>query len=122
MEKKCSICKGNLIGRQTVFCSLTCKNLSTNNKYQNYISQQERGRQRRKQLIKQKGGKCEICGYDKNHAALAFHHLNPATKNFPVDLRKCSNTSSEKLLEEVKKCQLLCLNCHAEAHNPSFST
>jgi predicted HNH restriction endonuclease len=122
MEKKCLICERNLIGKQTIFCSLTCKNSSTNNKYQNYVSQQERGRQRRNQLIEQMGGQCEICGYDKNHAALAFHHLNPAAKNFPIDLRKCSNTSLEKLLDEVKKCQLLCLNCHAETHNPSFST
>ena len=32
-----------------------------------------------------KGGKCEICGYDKNLAALDFHHLDPNQKDFEID-------------------------------------
>jgi hypothetical protein len=69
-----------------------------------------------------KGGNCEICGYNKNQAALAFHHVNASTKSFPIDLRLCSSSSWEKLLLEAQKCQLLCLNCHAETHNPDFFT
>jgi hypothetical protein len=122
MEKLCVICETLLAGKQSKFCSARCKHSFTNNKHQNYQSQQRRGRQRRQLLIQQKGDCCERCGYKSNQAALAFHHLNPATKSFPVDLRSCSNTSWQTLLEEAQKCMLLCLNCHAEIHNPDFST
>ena len=120
MEKVCSVCKATLTGRQEKFCSLRCKNDFTNNKHQNYASQQQRGRRRRESLIRLKGGRCQRCGYDRNVAALAFHHLNPTVKAFGIDLRKCSNTSWELLAAEAEKCLLLCLNCHAEIHNPDF--
>jgi len=122
MESSCLVCEATLIGRQTKFCSRRCKNASTNNKHQNYISQQQRGRERRLLLIQRKGGCCERCGYDRNKAALAFHYLDPAAKSFPVDLRSCSNTSWDALVTEARKCLLLCLNCHSEIHNPEFST
>ncbi len=122
MEKVCVICEAPLTGRQTVFCSRRCKNASTNNKHRNYVSQQQRGRQRKQLLIQRKGGRCERCGYRRNEAALAFHHLEPSDKSFPLDIRHCSNTSWDALLNEARKCQLLCLNCHAEIHNPEFST
>jgi hypothetical protein len=122
MEEICLVCEAKLSGRQTKFCSRQCKNASTNNKHQNYVSQQQRGRHRRQSLIQKKGGHCEQCGYSRNQAALAFHHLDPATKSFPIDLRNCSNTSWKAIIIEARKCLLLCLNCHAEIHNPDFST
>lgn len=36
----------------------------------------------KKQAIKLKGGKCEICGYDKCQDALVFHHEDPSKKEF----------------------------------------
>ena len=93
MKKSCLVCEATLTGRQTKFCSRRCKNASTDNKNQNYVSQQRRGRERRLLLIQQKGGRCERCYYNRNNAALAFHHADPATKSFPIDLRSCSNTS-----------------------------
>jgi spore coat protein CotH len=104
------------------FVRAVVKIASTNNKHQNYISQQHRGRQRRQLLIQQKGSKCERCGYAKNQAALAFHHFDASRKSLPIDLRSCSNNSWETLLKEALKCQLLCVNCHTEIHNPGFST
>src|SRR5438876_10362030 len=120
MDMLCVVCQRNLHGRQTRFCSRRCKNSFTNNKHQNYVSQQQRGRQRRQLLIQEKGGRCQRCSYDRNQAALAFHHLDPTIKSFPIDLRNCSNNSWAALLIEAKKCSLLCLNCHAEVHNPEF--
>ena len=122
MENACIICNEMLSGKQLKFCSLKCKNSSTNNKLQNYVSQQRRGKERRKFLIQLKGNCCEVCGYHKNLAALAFHHIDASQKSFPIDLRKCSNAKLETLLAELEKCQLLCLNCHTEIHNPAFST
>ena len=120
--ESCIVCGNRLTGRQKRFCSVACKHRTTNNKHQNYAAQQRRGYERRAELIKLKGGRCEICGYDRNQAALSFHHLEPASKSFQIDLRKCSNSSWDMLLIEAEKCRLLCLNCHAELHNPTFST
>jgi hypothetical protein len=63
-----------------------------------------------------------MCGYNKNQAALSFHHTDTTTKLFQIDIRKCSNSSWNRLLAESEKCMLLCLNCHSELHNPAFST
>lgn len=84
----------------------------------NYKKQQERAWSRKLELIKMMGGKCSKCGYDKNIAALDFHHLNPKEKSFQLDARHLSNTHMEKIMEEVKKCVLLCANCHREIHYP----
>ena len=83
----------------------------------NYLKQQERALTRKLELIEAKGGKCEICGYDKNIAALELHHLDPTQKLFQLDARHLGNTTIEKLLEEADKCILVCANCHREIHN-----
>ena len=70
------------------------------------------------ELIRLKGAKCEYCGYNKNYAALEFHHPNPYEKNFQLDIRTLSNRRWDAVIIEAKKCLLLCSNCHAEEHNP----
>jgi predicted nucleic acid-binding Zn ribbon protein len=72
-------------------------------------------------MIEYKGGKCERCGYNKNMAALEFHHVNPEEKEFPLDARRLSNTHIDRLKKEVDKCMLLCANCHREIHHPDMS-
>lgn len=108
----CKICGKALTGRQTRFCSIECKNVY----HQGYAGQRLRGVRRKLELVEKLGGKCSRCGYNKNLAALSFHHL--ADKNHKLDARSLSNRSMERILEEFEKCQLLCLNCHAELHSP----
>lgn len=70
----------------------------------------------KKQAVKRKGGKCEICGYSKSLAALQFHHKDPNEKKF--GLAQNGNFHSWKdYWEEAQKCMLLCANCHAEIHS-----
>lgn len=83
----------------------------------NYQNQKLRGLKRKYEAIKNHGGKCEICGYDKNIAALDFHHKDPAEKEFQLDMRQLANCSLEKLESELNKCIILCANCHREIHN-----
>ena len=64
-----------------------------------------------------KGGKCEICGYDKNLSALEFHHVNPESKEFAVSVDGYKY-SWERNQKELDKCILVCSNCHRELHNP----
>jgi len=82
-----------------------------------YLKQKERALSRKLELINAKGGKCEICGYDKNIAALELHHLDPSQKSFQLDARHIGNTTIQKLIEESNKCILVCANCHREIHN-----
>lgn len=118
--KQCAVCDKDLTGRQKRFCSTYCKNRLSNNKHQNYLAQQKRGLRRRLKLIDLSGGSCNVCGYNKNISALSFHHIDPSQKSFQLDLRRCSNNRWDKLVEEMHKCKLLCLNCHAEEHNPTL--
>ena len=67
----------------------------------------------KKKLIEYKGGKCELCGYNKCDSALQFHHKDPTEKDFSISGR---SLSFDRLKEEVDKCMLVCSNCHAEIH------
>lgn len=62
------------------------------------------------------GNRCYICGYDKCKSALTFHHINPKDKLFGISGSKLTHNKN-KLIDEVKKCVLLCSNCHAEVHD-----
>ena len=64
-------------------------------------------------LVEEAGSRCALCGYDRCQAALAFHHLDPASKSFGI-AGKGFTRSIDELRAEVSKCILLCANCHAE--------
>jgi MerR HTH family regulatory protein len=64
-------------------------------------------------LVREAGGACVLCGYDRCPAALGFHHLDPSTKSFNLSLRGVTK-SIDRIREEAAKCILLCANCHAE--------
>ena len=114
----CVVCSGRLSGRQGKFCGRQCKNRHTNYHHQSYARQHERGRERKLTLIRLMGDQCQECGYRRNHAALEFHHIDPAQKSFQLDMRSLANLQWEQILTECRKCRLLCSNCHAEHHNP----
>jgi hypothetical protein len=65
------------------------------------------------ELVQFLGGKCLDCGYDKHPGALHFHHKDPATKKFELNANKLL---VKDRWEEVKKCELLCSNCHSIRH------
>lgn len=65
------------------------------------------------QAVKYKGGRCEICGYDKCMDALDFHHLSPKEKDFNIS---GGTKSFESIKPELDKCILVCANCHREIH------
>src|SRR5690606_33960089 len=55
----------------------------------------------------------------KNLAALDFHHVNPEEKEYSFNQLVKKNWN--EVVSELKKCVLLCKNCHAEQHNPALS-
>ncbi len=76
---------------------------------------QKRRDKLKKILIEYKGGKCEICNYDKCISALEFHHINSKEKEFGIG-EKGYTRSLDKNKQEVDKCILVCANCHREIH------
>jgi len=67
---------------------------------------------RKKEAVKLFGGSCFRCGYSKYYGALEFHHINKNEKSFSWN--KSRLLSKEKMINELKKCVLLCANCHRE--------
>jgi len=81
-----------------------------------YTLQKLRWKDRKRQAVELFGGKCSKCGYNKNLAALCFHHRDPEIKEFTW--LKLRLKSWESVVDELKKCDLLCSNCHNEIHSP----
>jgi predicted HNH restriction endonuclease len=77
---------------------------------------QKRRKKIRKLAIDYKGGRCQICGYDRCIEALEFHHLDSNGKDFGISDRGYTR-SWEKIKKELDKCLLLCANCHREIHH-----
>lgn len=70
----------------------------------------------RRDLKLSHGGKCFLCGYNRCLNALVFHHTNPQEKKFHVSEGTFNGKSQDEVIEESKKCVLLCSNCHYEIH------
>lgn len=71
-------------------------------------------RHRNKKIcIKELGNCCVGCGIS-DPDVLTFHHKNPDDKSFTIS--HSLHLSLEKLLCEIKKCELLCMNCHMKKH------
>lgn len=81
----------------------------------------ERLSNRRKRIISEimqlLGNKCVVCGYDRCQRALEVHHIDPTKKNFSVSNGVRDAVSHVVMIEELKKCTLLCANCHREYHD-----
>ncbi len=59
---------------------------------------------------------CKNCS-KKGIACLVFHHIEPKTKLFNIG--KCSKAkyTIEMIIQEIKKCDILCENCHRKLHH-----
>lgn len=69
-------------------------------------------KQRIAKFKKDKGNKCQICEYDEYPEILIFHHLYK--REFTIGGNR--RASAEKMERELRKCILVCPNCHALIH------
>lgn len=72
-----------------------------------------RRRKVKRLLVEEAGGRCIVCSYDRCVGALHFHHLDPGQKSFALSHEGVTR-SLDKARAELRKCVLLCSNCHAE--------
>ncbi len=63
-------------------------------------------------LVEEAGGCCAICGYDRCIVTLTFHHVDRELKAFPMSMHTTKSLAAYR--EELKKCVLVCANCHGE--------
>ncbi len=64
--------------------------------------------------IKQRIG-CRMCGV-KNPVVLVFHHRDSGTKRFSIS-EGIDRYSWETIKREMRKCDILCANCHLITHD-----
>ena len=58
----------------------------------------------------------------ENHpACLHFHHIDPKTKICNISSMITDKADISLIEEEIKKCVLLCANCHAKEHYDGVS-
>lgn len=79
----------------------------------NIRSIQDKKRVKAKELF---GNKCCKCGYKKCINALEFHHKDKTQKEFTI-ARMFKSNSWDLIEIELKKCILVCSNCHREIHD-----
>lgn len=80
----------------------------------NYQYVKNSRKRRKEDIVYIMGGCCQICGYNRAITALDLHHLNPNIKEFSIGT--ILNKNWDIVNEEIKKCILLCANCHREVH------
>jgi len=116
MPRRCVSCREPLIPDDYYYrrrvCDL-CRNKNESKTLEDNYQRVKRKRKNNKiRLIELIGNKCYHCGYDKCIDALEFHHKNPNEKEFNLSCNM--NRAYENLVEEAKKCIVLCANCHRE--------
>lgn len=79
-----------------------------------YVKQWRKSSKQR--IISSMGGACCICGYNKCDSSLAMHHLDPSKKDFNFGSVRASPVNWNSIVEELRKCILVCHNCHCEIH------
>lgn len=80
----------------------------------------KRRRTVKRQLVEEAGGACVLCGYARWPGALQFHHVEPDSKKFHL-ARGGYSRSLACSRAEMRKCVLLCANCHSEVEG-GFAT
>ena len=58
--------------------------------------------------------KCSRCE-ENNPVCLDFHHKNPSEKEYVIN-RMIRTFGWSRIMKEIKKCEVLCSNCHRKEH------
>lgn len=74
----------------------------------------ERNKSRKLQAIEYFGNKCFDCNTSYPPYVYQFHHLDPTQKD--VNPSVAMTRDSDKMWKELKKCVMLCANCHMIRH------
>lgn len=65
-------------------------------------------------IVAAMGGKCQCCGYDRCNESMDLHHVDPTQKEMSFGSIRANPRKWEIIVAELKKCILVCRNCHGE--------
>jgi hypothetical protein len=74
----------------------------------------QQARERKQKAVKLMGNKCYDCGNSYPDCVYDFHHLDPNEKD--LNPSAAIKRTEERMMEELKKCVMLCANCHRIRH------
>ena len=90
------------------------KEYAQNNREKIRLRDYKRRIKRKLEAIELLGGKCAHCQGEFHPAAMDFHHVDPKEKDF--DPCSALTKNKQRFFLELKKCILLCANCHRIHH------
>lgn len=70
----------------------------------------------KQKVVKAMGGRCCVCGYNRYIGNLTLHHIDPSQKERSISDFLSRPRKWEIVVDELKKCTMVCLNCHNELH------
>ena len=104
--------------RQAYYQSHREESLAYSRAYdQTHLDDKKRRRDEKKQRLnelKVRMGCCR-CGYNAHFLALAFHHTD-GDKEINISAAANQGWSWKRIEAELKKCDVICHNCHAIMH------
>lgn len=110
----CKSCGGVREHKHTRYCNLCSTTTQIVNKNAQHRLYRKNLCKKYTEFKKKLG--CAKCRYNKCGAALDFHHIDPKLKERRITAPLWfSNTNL--YINELKKCNLLCKNCHYEVHH-----
>lgn len=136
--KRCSVCKEikseeddfsfrSLESGLRVTICRSCVNIRSRVWYQNNKTRHnektkapsKRYRIKKREINKQLSNKlkdvpCKDCGIKYSPWVMQFDHLDSSKKKFNIASMVYGCKTEEAILEEVKKCEVVCANCHAD--------
>jgi hypothetical protein len=78
-----------------------------------YLQSKQKYNQKRMEVYNRlKCAPCTDCGKQYNPWIMQFDHRDPSNKSFQVS--RMATALSKRVLDEIKKCDLVCANCHAD--------
>jgi hypothetical protein len=107
----------SLFQKEVSKCIILCSNCHAELHCDIYKTEKNRAGSHRKIMILKEIGvfKCDRCGYSgKNFASLDFHHVDRKNKKFKI--AGAARVTIEEIIDETKKCRVICKNCHRDKH------
>lgn len=84
------------------------------NNYEKVKAWKKRTKER---IVQAFGSKCALCGNKYPNEVYDLHHLDPKEKSFGLSNKHGICKSWNKIVVELRKCILVCSNCHRLIHN-----
>lgn len=131
LTKICSKCKKELnielfnfrnkkLNKRHTVCSVCQRQYKKDSYHKNYDNNKLKFQERRTKFKTERQKfldsfkkKCYLCDETFNRC-LEFHHLNKDEKQFNISTMK--ELSLNLIIDELKKCIVLCANCHRKVH------